>query len=64
MNEKDILDVISGPASKDNKWYHCPYCSADFNYMDILNGIDSEPVDTHNRIYKCKKCKKLFRMPE
>lgn len=59
-----ILDVLYGPMSSDGKWYHCPHCKTDFNFMDVLNGIAAIPVDTHERIYKCVECKKDFRMPE
>lgn len=60
----NVLDIICGPMSDDNKWYHCPHCKADFNFMDVLDGDAAEPVNTHDRVYKCKNCDQDFRMPE
>ena len=61
---KTILDVLSGPMSEDGKWYHCPHCKANFNFMDVMDGDAAIPVDTHERIYSCAVCGKDFRMPE
>lgn len=59
-----ILDVLYGPMSSDGKWYHCPHCKTAFNFMEVLNQEVAERVNDDYRVYKCKECNGLFRMPE
>ena len=57
-----IPNVQYGPMSENEKWYHCPHCHADFNYMDVIDGTAAIPINTHECIYQCIECKKEFRM--
>ena len=59
----DIKDAVYGE-TKNGKWYSCPNCGAEFDYVDVLNEEVAKRIDGNDRVYQCDKCGNNFRIPQ